>query len=612
MCQIFRKQMGIMIGLSILFSMFVLYVIGTDLFLIKFLISFLIGIAFIDSIYYAYRGELFGEDNARKISTIKPMVAVVLLLIIVYGPLITQSSFFHDDYINFTGEWGGHHFFEFTFSQGRQATGILTDLMNYVTVDTSWHLRIFAISGLIIYALILFHIVYNLTESFEKAIIISIMFSIITPIINVVSYGSMFCYSLAFCFSTMGILHLKKALEVSKFIKVYHLILGGIGIIVANFVYQATATVAFSIILLIYLMNTSQKENRFFPIKASGLFIINTGIYYILVKIFLLFNNSGLMSRGSIVSSIQEIINKIVWFKDVIYESIKQLISSIVGAEAFLSPWMHYLLFYRKAKVEFLLGGIVVLLLILGSIKIYKKYKWLGIFQTGLLVVLSYYVFLVLKESSYTSYYAVALCTSLLLIILYGVEFLSNKLKEWPKNRVCVALSKANIILYITCFIMCLNGNYYIRNFWIGYNFEQYDILKQEIITNYQGQPRIHVIGTLYPGQADVYASSAARIACKEIGINVDNLIFTSSSNSEYIESLSLPIYKQMMNQLSSKEKDFLERVYLIDTAFGVCTLQKEILDTEDYKKLTNIFNKTGIIPKEDIRDILVVSLPDR
>ena len=127
------------------------------------------------------------------------------------------------------------------------------------------------------------------------------------------------------------------------------------------------------------------------------------------------------MTRASTISNLNDILNKAEWFKTVLLETIKQLISTIVGSETFLDPWMHYLLFYKKSQFEIFTIAICLVLIILGFIQIWKHYRALGVIQTASIIILSYYVFLVLKESSYTSYYAVALCSCLLLIVLSGL-----------------------------------------------------------------------------------------------------------------------------------------------------------------------------------------------
>lgn len=611
MYQPYWKRFSSISIFSILFASLVIYITGPKLLGVKIFISFFTSIVFLESLYYAFCGHFFNEWTKRSTVSIKPILFIISLLFVIYSPLITQNAFFHDDYINFTGQWGGSQFFEFTFSQGRQVTGLLTDLMNYVTIDTSWQLHLIAVSGLIIYTLILFQTIYAITSSLNKAIYISLMMSIITPVINVLSYGSMFCYSLAFCFSAMGILHFRKSFISSKKDMIFHFFMGGLSIVIANFVYQATATVAFSTILLCYLIDYRTERSKLFPLKASIFFVFSTGIYYILVKFFLLFiNNSALMTRASTISNLNDILNKAEWFKTVLLETIKQLISTIVGSETFLDPWMHYLLFYKKSLFEIFTIAICLVLIILGFIQIWKHYRALGVIQTASIIILSYYVFLVLKESSYTSYYAVALCSCLLLIVLSGLDCIYDVIRHIYKNiRLDSLILLKNISIYLACFIMCLNGNYYIRDFWIGYNFSRYSALKQQIIDEYKGQSRIHVIGTLYPGEADIYASSAARLACKEIGIDISNVSFTSSSNSDYIETLALDIYEQLLLDSPPNDIEFLENIYLTNPAFAICNLQTHLMSEDDYQRLASIFNEAGIIPKSDTPNVLIVSL---
>lgn len=328
-----------------------------------------------------------------------------------------------------------------------------------------------------------------------------------------------------------------------------------------------------------------------------------------LVRALSLTNQKGLMSRAGIVSSLEEIVQKAIWFITVLKESIEQIISSFVGCNAFLSPWMHYLLYFKSNIIEIISMIFALVLIVAGVINIWKQYRMWGILNTIAMLPLSYYVFLILSESSYTSYYAVGLCSVILMVMIFGAEFVFEKLfniikiEEHLRKQICCLGS------IVICFIMVWNGNYYMRNFWVRYNAYGYTYLKQTIADNYDNETRIHILGTLYPGQADVYSTSAVRMACKELGIDLTNIEVTSSTNDQYIVNLSLEVYEYILTQLSEKDKEFMENSYIIDTAFSVCTLNAEKMSDRDYRQLERIMKEVNVIPTEGDGDTLIVDI---
>lgn len=591
------------------FGVLTVQIVKGDYLLAKFGFAFVIAVCVLDSIIYSFRGYGMLEDKVQKPAyPVAWLCAISGILLLVYLPICIKGFFFHDDYINFKGIVGGNNFFEFTATQGRQGTGILTDLMNYVTVENSWHLRVIAVGGVIIYAWVIAQILNALNFSKLKTAGLCLALGIITPVINVASYGSMFCYPLAFVFAARGIVCYRNAFAVEKTASGKWLLLinGGLHIIVANYIYQATATVAFVVILLMVMYD--KKEYRIFPAIATVGYIVATGIYYITVKMFSFMNPTGLMGRAGIISSLEEIAGKIQFFGLVLQENTKQLAVSFLGNSMVQSPWMHYLLAFKSDGVEKVAMLLVASLLVLGLYRVLRQKGIFACIETIIILPLSYYVFLVLAESSYTSYYSVALCSAMLILSLSGVEQIlawitprTEKGKRWN--------SFAKIFGCLSVGIMLLNGGFYLNHFWVDYNFYGFTFLKQVINQSYQGQSRIHVVGDLYPGQADVYGKAAAAIACRELNLPYDTIQFSESRYMGYIDQLDLSLYKQMIEGLSAEEQAFFASCYDINENFNLCTMRYEEMNDEKYAVLSDIFSKTGVIPSENDPDSLIVDI---
>lgn len=531
--------------------------------------------------------------HAISAKTLRYKLIICAFIIACYGPILTGSFFFHDDFLNFSGISGGANFFAYTISQGREVTGLLTDLMGYVTVNTSWHLRIFSVAGVCLYALIVLQCLLETGCKPFRAILTSMALSVITPIVNVAAYGSMFCYSFALAFSSMSVIYFRKGIIETdwpnkKGSKYLYFIVGCLYVVISNFIYQATAAIAFSIILLLYLNDKNSKKNE--PFQLATLFIVATGVYYLLVKAISQLTGVNVMGRGGIVSSFNEAVQKLVWFKWVLQENIKQVASSFVGYKQFTSIWMHYILVFKNSIFGIVVCSIMLLLLMGGFVLLLREKGVIGGIQCIVIIPLSYYVFLVLSENSYTSYYSVALSSTLLIIMIHGVGYISEHFCD-KKRFVSIFCSIEALVI----FVMAFNASLYQTKFWVEYNTYQYNGLKCQIAESFADQNRIHVIGSLYPGQADVYVTKAATIALDELNINRADTEITASDNEMVVNQLALENYEKVLQGLNLGDRKILESSYDINYDFSLCSL-KTGLGKEQINALHDIFVNAGIL----------------
>lgn len=86
-------------------------------------------------------------------------------------------------------------------------------------------------------------------------------------------------------------------------------------------------------------------------------------------------------------------------------------------------------------------------------------------------------------------------------------------------------------------------------------------------------------------------------------------ITFTSSSNAEYINPLTLEIYNEMLSVLSEEDQQMLSSCYIIDYNFSICSLDPNVMSEDKYRFLTEIFNKTGVIPSKNDESTLIVDI---
>lgn len=604
--KLIEKKNNILVAIHILLLSILLFIISIQFttkqyIALKIILTIGICISLYFSFNYIIKGDIFLKQKIEPLYKYK--VLLICIILISFSPLITESFFFHDDYINFLGY--NIEFFPFTFSQGRQITGLFTDIMSFTTVKNSYYLRYISVIGVITYGLLIQQFLFNMIQDKKKSTIIAITLSLIIPVVNVISYGSMFIYVWSFVFSLLSVITCIKSYEYYKENKKKSFLLSFaltiILLIISNLIYQVTTTVAFlGIALYIYYCN----EKKYNSCKVSVFYIftfgLSTGIYYISVNVLSKLYNIPMMGRGNIISTIDELIYKIEWFiKTVINENLKQAIFSFLGPNAFNDKWAHYTISFNNNMIG-IISIIVFSMLLILSILIFSrknknKFKVLILIST---FPLSYFVFLILKESSYTSYYSVALCSIMMFLVVDAVYIIINRYFHRFKG----------IFVIIILMLFILNANHYARNFWVDYNKFGFEYLKTQIKVNYDGEERIHIYGTLYPGQADIYTINATKMALKELNIS-ENIEITTSTNKYFIEVLTKELYESMINLMTDDEINYINRIYNYNDSFGIYTLQAHTLKLEEIEKLKHIFTKCKIIPEEQSENIYSIDL---
>lgn len=598
MISIIKKKHAICICLSffvtLIACLFVTKYLGTGHLFVSCLMTFLFVTSLLGCVILIVN-EISIYLNADKRAPIAQAM-LAFFIIAFYLPLIRKGAgfFWHDDYLNFRGF--NVNFLAFSFSQGRQLTGVFTDLFSFVTFDTSYILRMFSVTGVFLYSQLLFIVVYNLTQKPIWAVAISCMLSTILPVINVVSYGSMFTYSFAFVFGAASVLWVDRAMK-NKEGYIYYMMLAGINILAANFIYQVTVTVAFSILFIIIIMNNRDKVKtcRNYII----VFAIYTGIYYVALKLLNYAYKIPTMSRGNTISSLRNAMDKIKWFfMYVIPQAVRQCVASLLGDVVFSGSNYTGTLAYNDNNIAILFNLVILFIVVFSVIFVVRTSGLKTLLGALFMVPCSYYCFLILKEDGYTSYYVVALSSIVLLTLIYG------------GGVICDALNLKRLEVFLAVgfmFVFFVNGRYYINNYWIESNKSPYFYIKENL-KGCRDFSRIHVYGTPKPGEADLYSIRAVEMALREENIDFRGEI-TASNNKEYNTTMINETYNILMSDLYGEDKIFIESMYIAQPEFGIYSINFNLINAESKEKLKRIFNKSGIIPEENDREILTIDL---
>lgn len=519
---------------------------------------------------------------------IRNKITILVLTVFAFMPIMVHGFFFHDDWLNFSA--GG--FFNYSLTQARPVVGLFTDLASNIKVDGSWMLSAFAVVGLIIYIEILYEMLIGFVTK-EKTVVISLSVAFMAPIVNVLSYKVMYIYIYAAVFSTLSVIFFYKACDnqLSMKRRLYCMLMGTAYICYSNMIYQVTATIAFFALALLFFYGT--KKNDVVNVCYIIYYICSTAIYYIISKMLLIINHAELLSRSETISSIEDIKMKILFFAEVFSENIKQIIASFT-----------YNLFFwgnnSIGKLEWRnpIAGRCVLIICCIAIgvclagKFIRSRRWIGLWGMIAVIPLSYYPFLILKESSYTSYYSISLCSILMVVIIEGISIIFTFFKRSISWK----------FLAVLCCIEMITCNIYINKFWVTTNKEPYDYIVHELGSNRELLEKtnwIHIYGTVRSGQVDIYAIREVQRAMEEYNFINEGVKITASDNLSYCNRVSYEIYRIMSDSFTEEDIDLWHELYTDNANFGYYSLDKSKLNDENTDKLMRLFNRCEMIPAE-------------
>ena len=214
-----------------------------------------------------------------------------------------------------------------------------------------------------------------------------------------------------------------------------------------------------------------------------------------------------------------------------------------------------------------------------------------GIMQIIFLMILSYGLCLLSVGSQYTSYYAVSMCSTILLLILAGCECLLSKLK-----RNLYIVGWGGLVL-----VIMMNQNSYLQ--MLGdYRYDKYAIVKENLRENYNEENRIHIIGELQPGEADIYMIAAVRMACLELGIDYEGVQISTSNTEDQMKNIAH--FDEILMNFEKSDRLFLESIYTVSDG-GIGILSKELTENEN-NRLGEILRQADLIPMDSENTLFI------
>ncbi|WP_258106846.1 glucosyltransferase domain-containing protein [Christensenella minuta] len=530
---------------------------------------------------------------------------IICIVVAVYFPLLITGYAYFDDYWSYQGV-----FLNKTASHmgmGRPYQSVLGDLFYYVLPSTAFVLKWFSVMFAVLYALVLFQWLRKKTGDEAKAFLIALILSTFSVVTDCIAYSATLAFMPSVCFACisvvlfdMGYDFLKKRQKKAGF---WCLVLSTVSIFFVFMFYQI-AVMAVLVFLTIAIFYSSDKRSKFgFCLLYMLIFSIAIILSLWVVNTITYAMGGTLGSRASTIHTIEELGDKAVWFiMDVIPLSIYRLLAAIFGRGLFNEVYYLYPISSNTDTFGLRIAAIVVIaLVVLGLINWFKKRKNIvNLILLILVVPLSFFVFLILQESTYLTYYAFALISVLMLYAVEGIIAVVSWITKENSNVVKTTL----IILII---LLAVQNNIYIQQTWVGQSRESYDYLKNSLSTQVEQKKKIHIYGTPNSYSGDEYALFAANSALKELGYEPKDFQITYSQRESFLIRVSQKQYEQIEKIATKEEMEIFGRFY---TEYSTTWAWNYTTDPkEEWEVVEELFMRSGLIPNRTNKDVIFINL---
>ena len=576
---------------------------------------------------YALKYLATGSDpgNSEKASVVKKYkyeIALTIIIVITMLPLLTESFFYYDDW------WGlgnlaadiaslnvqsmvtfARPFHNFTFL-----------IFNNISIHNAFILKWVALPAVILYAVVLYRWLSSKTQNNGLSFLLACILSVFAPVMDCLGYGSITPYFYSVMFSAFSVICFEHAyecyLQKEKSKLLINFAFAFIMLFVALLTYQVGVQIVF-ILLAVAVYFNFQKKSLFKFNFAYLIFFGVTNVSYLLIfKILRWIYHAGTW-RSQTIGSQSELVGKIYFFKAVLIQCIMQIEAAFTGGSFFNERYRGYFISFSNQNVGNLLFMFVIVMIVLALISYWLRTRSvLGLLSLLAFIPMSFFVFLILSESGYLTYYAFGLISLLMFYFLTGlISFaqlvweIIRKLSLNFKTIVEKEFKPAYLLLPMLV-LSALVSNYYVRDFYVNYNSAVYNFVKYSIQTAIETGDikRIHVYGLISPINADVYSGFVVDTALKDLGKNVPDYEITYSRNKYFFMRMQEADYVRIYDLVPEHDKQILDRIYAFGETYSEYYI-KAWPSEEDQLELQRIFMSAGVIPQASSSDTLVIDI---
>ena len=533
----------------------------------------------------------------KKKSIFKFIGIFSILSLIIYSPILWEGIYYYDDYWAYTGEHtiNGYHI---GLTNARVFGSILYEMFWFILPENSYIIKWFSVVFAIFTATLIYRwIDFVSPTSNSIAFIFASLFILMSPLSDHIAYSSTLSLLPSLFVSSLSFISFYESFSKKLIIKFLYIFLSVIFIITAFMLYQVGATMSL-VIISFWIYFGSSKNKISILVKYAVLFSVSIFMYYYLSKLLGLFYSIEIWNRGQVVSSLSQFIEKIIWFIEmVIPASLDRLYASFFGQLVFMDKNYSYFIKYNYPEIRYILYLVTFILFIFGIVSYYLRKREI----TDLLVFIlilpgTYFMFLIIQENSFLTYYAIPLIYILLIYHLFSLNELVILINKYYKKY---NLINVNNIFIGVAIVLGLQNMVYVNKFWLGTNKEVYNFIKNSISIGIESKNKIHIYGVLTPGQGNIYSVFATKLALKELGMNPSEFVITSSDDPFKISIIQKNTMDYIRSYLDDKDYEFIIKNYNYDNTYSTYRIAKNSFEKEELKKLKQIFSKCKLIPSD-------------
>ena len=552
------------------------------------------------SILFLYASKFFLDKKNDFI--FKIFGITIIISIIIYLPILSEGVYYYDDYWSYPGEHTINSY-HMGLALARVFGAILSEMFWFVLPENSYIIKWFSILFAILLSVLIYKWICFINPNTSIALILALLFILMSPLSDHIAYSSTLPLLPAYFVSTLSFVAFYESLSKSGIRRIIFLLISIVFIIYSFMLYQVSGTM--SLILIVFLIYFGDVKNKIsILLKYAVLFFISVFIYYYLSKVLASFYSVEIWNRGQTINSLPKLIEKIVWFTGtVIPASLDRLYAACFGQLVFVNKNYSYFIKYEYPEIRYIFYLGTFILFIVGATGYYlRKKEPIDLLIFILVIPGTYFVFLIIQENSFLTYYAIPLIYVFLIYHIFSLNELFILVNRYYKKN--ISINVKNVFIGIAI-VFGIQNMIYINKFWLRTNKEVYNFIKNSISVGINSKDRIHIYGVLTPGQGNVYSVFATKIALKELGMSPSAFTITSSDDPFKISIIQKNIMEDIRSYLNDKEYEFIQKIYNYDDKYSTYRITKNSFEKEELNELKQIFTKCNLIPSDSLALII-------
>lgn len=541
-----------------------------------------------------------------KISSHKTLQTGYLGLLVVqtvaFLPLYTQTFMYGDDL------WGYSRDFDGSLSGGIYYSRPFVSFLNGFLVDTSFksinNVRIFCGLTLFLFGCVMFRFMVDETKNVKRAWFFAVLSVAGCAAVDCIAYASVYPINASLLISAISFITYLKAMESENQKRMFYLCISIITLVSAFCMYQVGTPIVFLMYIIHEKYNgeISEKKRCWNAFKYLIFYGITAILYLLLTKIIQILTDveAGQSARSTIVFSIDDLVHKGFWFiTDVCPQSLRRIIAFICGNKLFEQNNMFYQCTFSQKVIGIFLTVILFALIVTSIVVNSCRKKSIAFFALSIVCIpLSFWPFLILPESTYLTYYAMAIILLFTWYIWDAVCILVDFIKERKLFQSWKLSISENGLLAILIVIIALQSNNYAENSWVNYNRDSYEYLANTIAAKIDSGENIDTItvqGSISPyvGGRE-YVIFAVKDILIELERNPDDYNIIQSDNSYYISIFNDNELDNMTKILGKEKINKLLNYYMHDDMYSRWYYVGNVDDREALDFLQSCFIATG------------------